>query len=371
MQDDVQQSGASAEPVRPVVKQHATAEVPFNRLTPTDDEVTRALRHQWFPVARVSDLKMGPHATMLLGVPLVAFRGENGHVAVLHDACPHRGAALSMGRVVGDAIECPYHGWQWQGSDGSCTLIPSLRDGQRIPPRAVTRALPAREHLGLVWTALEEPLTDLWDPPELQTPGLVFGPGEPVRTSAGMRTTVENFRDVSHFPFVHRETMGELAHVVDPLDVRREERDIYMEVSYQRQQGGDPTVKHDMTLSYHVTMPGLSTIVLQMEAGTRYVMHVPSPVNDAFTDIYWLAGFLEGYTLFSLDEVLQYEALILAEDLPVVNGISPREAPLELSAGVSVPADKFTLAYRRTYAEFVRSTNEVLTLRAREHSNPS
>jgi phenylpropionate dioxygenase-like ring-hydroxylating dioxygenase large terminal subunit len=327
-------------------------------IVPSDVEVDAALRRQWFPIARTSDLDAGPRGAMLFGVPLVVFRGQDGLIGVLDDACPHRGAALSMGRVAGDSVECPYHGWQWRGVDGRCTHIPSLDEDQRIPPRAVTTAYPATEYLGLVWTALDSPAGDTWLPPELDRPDLVLGAGAPLRTTAGMRTTVENFRDVAHFPFVHQATMGELPKVIPPLDVRRKDTDLFMHVTYRRKQGGSPEVWHDMELSYHVSMPGRSTILLKMEAGTRYVVHVPSPVDDTHTDIYWLAGFQQGYTLFSLDEVLAYESTIVAEDLPVIGAIVPRNPPLEPGAGVSVPADRFTLEYRRAFVDFVRATNQ-------------
>lgn len=46
--------------------------------------------------------------------------------------CPHLGANLAAGgRVLGDCIECPFHGWQFQGSDGKCVRIPYAEKGER------------------------------------------------------------------------------------------------------------------------------------------------------------------------------------------------------------------------------------------------
>jgi cholesterol 7-dehydrogenase len=40
------------------------------------------------------------------------------------------GANLAVGgRVVGDCLECPFHGWQFRGSDGQCTKIPYSEKG--------------------------------------------------------------------------------------------------------------------------------------------------------------------------------------------------------------------------------------------------
>lgn len=42
------------------------------------------------------------------------------------------GANLAVGgRVVGDCLECPFHGWQFRGSDGQCTKIPYSEKGTK------------------------------------------------------------------------------------------------------------------------------------------------------------------------------------------------------------------------------------------------
>ena len=33
------------------------------------------------------------------------------------------------GRVKGDCLECPFHGWQFRGSDGQCNHIPYADKG--------------------------------------------------------------------------------------------------------------------------------------------------------------------------------------------------------------------------------------------------
>ena len=49
---------------------------------------------------------------------LVAYRGDGGELHVLDAHCPHFGAHIGHGgRVVGDCVTCPYHGWEW-GADG-------------------------------------------------------------------------------------------------------------------------------------------------------------------------------------------------------------------------------------------------------------
>lgn len=62
------------------------------------------------------------------------FRGQDGQAYVVDAYCPHLGASLAAGgRVVGNCIECPFHGWQFQGEDGKCTRIPYAEKGEYPP----------------------------------------------------------------------------------------------------------------------------------------------------------------------------------------------------------------------------------------------
>jgi len=47
----------------------------------------------------------------LLSEPVVFYRTEDGRPVALEDRCCHRHAPLSRGRLVGNAVECPYHGF--------------------------------------------------------------------------------------------------------------------------------------------------------------------------------------------------------------------------------------------------------------------
>src|SRR6478609_2126056 len=88
---------------------------------PTSEDISLALRHCWQPVARIEDLERGPQRAVLLGEALAVFLTESGEPAVVTDRCAHRGASLSMGKVAGESIQCPYHGWEWAGKDGAST----------------------------------------------------------------------------------------------------------------------------------------------------------------------------------------------------------------------------------------------------------
>lgn len=80
----------------------------------------------WFKVMDSRRLKVGDVLNMqFLGQHLVAYRGESGKAYIMNAYCPHLGANLGSGGVVqGDNIECPFHGWQFEGAEGKCTNIP-------------------------------------------------------------------------------------------------------------------------------------------------------------------------------------------------------------------------------------------------------
>ena len=70
-----------------------------------------------FPVNEVRPLKY-------FGEHLVGYRTEAGALHVLTAHCPHLGAHIGHGgRVNGDCVECPYHGWGY-GPDGVNRYIP-------------------------------------------------------------------------------------------------------------------------------------------------------------------------------------------------------------------------------------------------------
>jgi len=97
------------------------------------------------------------YGTFLLEEPLVLFRDSNGRVVCLHDACPHQGTPLSLGKVKDGNVECPYHGWQF-GEGGECQKIPSLPSQTKMPKSAKCRfAYPTEEKNGVVWVFAGNP----------------------------------------------------------------------------------------------------------------------------------------------------------------------------------------------------------------------
>jgi len=321
---------------------------------PSSEEVSRALRRCWQPVARVQDLEDGPRRAVLLGKALAVFITESGAPAVVADRCAHRGASLSMGAVRGEGIQCPYHGWEWDGGDGACTRIPSLADQAQIPPRARIPAFPAREAWGLVWTALEEPLGEPPTVPWFEPAPGRWKLGTPFELPVGFGVMIENFRDVAHFAFVHRDTFGPTPEVVEPLAVERDGIEVRMSREIGIGPGGDGTWDTYRESHNHTIAPNFTSIRMVMAKGERWLLHAARAISATQSVHYWAEGLSDDFDELSLDEAIDSEERLYAEDRAVSMAVEPPELPLALDADVNTLADRFTLAYRQAFSEFVR-----------------
>lgn len=157
-----------------------------------------------FAAVRSQSLRERPLAVTIQGVRVVLFRDERGTARAIGDRCAHRGIPLSKGRVKSGCIECPYHGWTYDG-DGSCVHIPDLEAPMRIPARARVPAFETRESHGFVWVRLEPSRAAHWPLPvlaEASDPGwrAVWHSRD---VACDWRFMVENVLDGAHLPFIH------------------------------------------------------------------------------------------------------------------------------------------------------------------------
>lgn len=159
----------------------------------------------WYPAEESSAVTDRPVKVRMLGLDFVLWRDRAGQVHCAHNTCPHRGGSLADGKIVGDCIQCPYHGWKFDGQ-GTCQRIPSLGPLERLPARARVDAYPVDERYGLIFVFLG-------NLPEAQRPTIMpcAEYGEPGWRTLRMRyrwhcnyiRLVENQSDPSHVEFVH------------------------------------------------------------------------------------------------------------------------------------------------------------------------
>ncbi|MCP9808429.1 Rieske 2Fe-2S domain-containing protein [Cyanobium sp. HWJ4-Hawea] len=169
---------------------------------------------QWYPVAYEVDLDpTRPTAFTLLDQDLVLWWDRHGDSwQAFADVCPHRLVPLSEGRINGRGeLECPYHGWSFDGM-GACTTIPQQREpAEVLPQRSCAKRFETRLAQGLLFVFAGPPehadAVPLPLVPEVEAPGWVV---QDIFRDLPMDalTLLENVLDVSHVPFTHHRTVG-------------------------------------------------------------------------------------------------------------------------------------------------------------------
>ena len=170
-----------------------------------------------------ADVTQVPSGLTVLNEPMVLFRGADGEVGALADACPHRAVPLSLGRVEGNNVVCPYHGIEFDRG-GVCRRNPHVAGPA---DRLRTRAFPIIERYGMVWVWPGDPaevagdlLPDYawFDQPERYTSGCGY-----VHIEADYRLIIDNLMDLAHADYIHANTVGQPgAAEVQQVSVRRD-----------------------------------------------------------------------------------------------------------------------------------------------------
>lgn len=164
----------------------------------------------WYNVAYSDELATGEVRPMhFFGEELVLFRSDAGRAVAMEPYCPHLGAHLGHGgRVDGESVVCPFHGWRFDG-DGICVEVPYA---SRIPPKIDGKpaiySYPVIERNQAIWVwyhprrvaplfeldTLEQFHSDEWTTPERHEWTI-----NTIIQEAG-----ENAVDTAHFKYVHR-----------------------------------------------------------------------------------------------------------------------------------------------------------------------
>ena len=173
----------------------------------------------WTIVGTAAELKSGRMLPMTVaGERVVLFRDAHGRPAGLVDQCPHRGVALSLGKLCDGVVECPFHGWRFD-STGANVHVPWNPDAKL--ERLGALALPVREAGGLIWLYTGFAPADEPQPSEtLMQPRVVIAAQSAIWRTHWTRA-MENMLDSPHLPFVHRATIGRFVapHLPGRMDV--------------------------------------------------------------------------------------------------------------------------------------------------------
>lgn len=258
----------------------------------------------------------------LANKPLALYRTQDGRAVALADACWHRLAPLSKGKLIGrDGIQCPYHGLTYN-SAGRCTQMPAQ---DTLNPSASVASFPVVEQHRFIWVWLGDPTladpTLVPDMHQMNHPEWA-GDGKLIEAECNYQLMLDNLMDLTHEEFVHASSIGQdelsesdfqVTHTEDSVTVSRWIHDVDAPPFWEknmRDKFPDFAGKVDRWQIIHYYYP--STICLDVgvaRAGTGamagdrsqgvngYVMNSITPNTDRSCHYFW--SFQRNYRLDS------------------------------------------------------------------------
>lgn len=262
------------------------------------------LENYWYIVCSSKELGNRPLARTLFAKPIVLFRDQQGKAIALEDRCRHRNAPLSQGKVCGNSVQCPYHGWRYDAK-GCIVDIPALGPqpssadagvtGVRFPSGVAAYA--CLEQQGYIWVCMGQVSS--------QKPLPFAGLSEKgwvnfrmkTRFTAPVDACLENFLDCPHATYVHKgwfrsPTRRKVRAVVTTLDdgAQAEYFDEPREKSavWTLLSPGKATMQH----TDRFIAPATSRVDYSFSNGMHYIISSAcTPVDNETTDVYTVITF--------------------------------------------------------------------------------
>jgi vanillate O-demethylase monooxygenase subunit len=160
------------------------------------------LRNAWYVGAWADEVGRSLLPRTILDEPVIFYRKTDGKAAAIGGICPHRFAPLALGKLVGDEVQCGYHGLQFDCT-GQCSGTPI---DKKVPAAAKVKSWPLVERYGLVWIwmgdAEKADASQIPDFSYLQDPGRKVLSGL-THVKANYELVVDNLADLTHTHFLH------------------------------------------------------------------------------------------------------------------------------------------------------------------------
>jgi len=330
------------------------------------------LRNAWYAACWAHELGDVPFARTILEQPIVLFRDADGAPRALYDACPHRFAPLSRGRVSGGTITCGYHGLEF-AADGQCIRNPH---GKGVVPNSLkVTAFPVTERYGMIW---------LWpgdaeraDPallpsfPTMEDPAFSWVHGQ-LEVSTNYELVIDNLLDLTHVEFLHPflASPGNAART----EFRAEERDGEVHAKYDVR--GEPITGLFQllwdgipdavgNLIAYMSWQAPSNLFLQTgmslsdeigEGDPRIpVVHLLTPETEDRTHYFWAAGRNCRHGDAQISKMLHFgtQQAFEREDEPMIRAVRSRMRSNDLFAHrpALLPIDEVAVRARRILAK--------------------
>lgn len=322
------------------------------------------VKNAWYVAAWSHEIGRTPLERWITGDPIVLYRTEAGRAVALEDRCAHRRAPLSKGKLVGDNIQCGYHGMTF-AADGQCVRLP----GQAVIPKAAkVRTYPLVEKFGWAWIWMGDAeradagkIPDFFwlDHPEWKPVGGL------IHCKSNYFLLVDNLLDLSHETFLHSSTIGnaavaEAASETDSNDttvqVRRRMPDCPPPPLFKKARGFPGNIDRSQVIDF--TPPCYAVVDARaVPAGTNdtgngiewRVINALVPEFEGTTHYFWAVSRHFNIDDKSLDE-LMHKAVVhtFSEDIAMTEAQQLRmERPSSDPKHVTIKADAAPIAARK------------------------
>ena len=329
------------------------------------------LKNFWYAVEFADRVTTKPMRVTVLGQYLALYRTPKGRPVALSDLCVHRGAALSGGWTKGDAIVCPYHGWEYD-PEGACTKIPANLPGRGIPRKARVDSYPVVEKYGFIWVFMgdlpeeERPPIPVWPEfDDLKSKGGKFRyvTGE-FLWKANYERILENGCDIAHAPFVHAGAFGnpERPEVQEYELEQPDEWSAFATVDLYppRPRGIWKALNRNkasldkrppVRTSAGWMLPNMIKLHVRLPIGDLIIYDTNIPIDETTTLVKWVAlrTFFTGK--WADKNAIERTLKIFYQDAEVVNKVRPELLPFDLGAELHIKSDLIAVSYRRRRQE--------------------
>jgi len=103
-----------------------TLHAALHLITLTSALITQAMTNK-IKVSKVSELPPGQAKTVSVNGTSVALYNVDGKIYATTNTCAHRGGPLGEGLLEGKLITCPWHGWQFDVTNGCLANNPAAK----------------------------------------------------------------------------------------------------------------------------------------------------------------------------------------------------------------------------------------------------
>ncbi len=334
------------------------------------------LINNWYVLGLSDEVGTKPVGVHALGQDFVLFRDKAGQVRCLSDICVHKGGSLCRGKVVEGHVECPYHGWQFNGA-GECVVIPAFGPDRKIPRRARVDSYPTEERWGWIWVFLGDlpeeerpPLPDFFPEFEANDGEWRFTRGK-AQFKCNWVRAIENGVDRTHAVFVHTDFGNPERTVTGDYEVLDDGQRLYCIGSGKplnkrgvwRDEVPDDRDERETEVQIYHRAPSIRIQMHIQPPKSQIIVTAYTPIEDQLTQLTFIQA-----RNFLTDEKYDEDALkrvyfVIDEDAAVLNHVKPARVPPKLSDELLLDSDKHGVMFRRKVKEREAAGDDIDTRR--------